>query len=200
MPLLYGDDTVSASGYVCPMHPDVTASEPAKCPQCGMKLVPSDAAAVPVSQPTERTGHGGHAHGDGLEWEDLMPEINRASDPSNMIWQPATTSCSQRRTRLVEARALPQLAGRGCRAEVGTHPVPGPEEPGYKPLTVVTAAKDAQEGWMPLQDEMLNLSSNSVHRVIQNATHTSLNEDKPNRESPARPSSSSSTRFVPAPL
>ena len=28
-----------------------------------------------------------HDHGDGLEWEDLMPEINRASDPSNMIWQ-----------------------------------------------------------------------------------------------------------------
>jgi FtsP/CotA-like multicopper oxidase with cupredoxin domain len=26
-------------------------------------------------------------HGDGLEWEDLMPEMNRASDPSNMIWQ-----------------------------------------------------------------------------------------------------------------
>jgi len=26
-------------------------------------------------------------HGDGLEWEDLMPEMNRASDPSNMVWQ-----------------------------------------------------------------------------------------------------------------
>jgi len=24
MPLLYGDDTVPASGYVCPMHPEVT--------------------------------------------------------------------------------------------------------------------------------------------------------------------------------
>ena len=24
---------------------------------------------------------------DGLEWEDLMPEINRASDPSNMFWK-----------------------------------------------------------------------------------------------------------------
>src|SRR5205814_9815070 len=24
---------------------------------------------------------------DGLEWEDLMPAINRASDPSNMIWK-----------------------------------------------------------------------------------------------------------------
>ena len=28
-----------------------------------------------------------HEHGDGLEWEDLMPDINRASDTSNMIWQ-----------------------------------------------------------------------------------------------------------------
>jgi FtsP/CotA-like multicopper oxidase with cupredoxin domain len=32
-------------------------------------------------------GRDDHEHGDGLEWEDLMPEINRASDPSNMIWQ-----------------------------------------------------------------------------------------------------------------
>src|SRR3712207_8076394 len=34
--------------------------------------------------------HGAHHHGDhgdGLEWEDLMPEINRASDPTNMIWK-----------------------------------------------------------------------------------------------------------------
>ena len=32
--------------------------------------------------------HGGpHGHGDGLEWEDTMPEMNRASDPTNMVWQ-----------------------------------------------------------------------------------------------------------------
>jgi pimeloyl-ACP methyl ester carboxylesterase len=49
---------------------------------------------------------------------------------------------------------------------------------GNKPLIVVTAVTDAHAGWMPLQDEMLTLSSNSVHRVIQNATHTSLTEDK----------------------
>jgi AcrR family transcriptional regulator len=85
----------SPTSYVCPMHPEVTASEPAKCPQCGMKLVPSEAA--PVAQSAEGAAHGGHEHGghelgghehgDGLEWEDLMPEINRASDPSNMVWQ-----------------------------------------------------------------------------------------------------------------
>jgi pimeloyl-ACP methyl ester carboxylesterase len=49
---------------------------------------------------------------------------------------------------------------------------------GNKPLIVVTAVKDAHAGWMPLQDEMLTLSTNSVHRVLQNATHTSLTEDK----------------------
>jgi heavy metal-binding protein len=26
--------------YTCPMHPEVTSSEPGKCPKCGMKLMP----------------------------------------------------------------------------------------------------------------------------------------------------------------
>jgi FtsP/CotA-like multicopper oxidase with cupredoxin domain len=82
MPLLYGDHSSEGSSYACPMHPEVTATEPATCPKCGMKLIPSD--APPVSA---HDGSPSHDHGDGLEWEDLMPEINRASDPSNMIWQ-----------------------------------------------------------------------------------------------------------------
>jgi FtsP/CotA-like multicopper oxidase with cupredoxin domain len=99
MPILYGGEEGEASSYACPMHPEVTASEPASCPKCGMKLVP---AAEPA--PASTAGHGehgegahehrqgnGHAHGhdhaDGLEWEDLMPEINRQTNTSNMIWQ-----------------------------------------------------------------------------------------------------------------
>jgi FtsP/CotA-like multicopper oxidase with cupredoxin domain len=39
----------------------------------------------------DQHGHGdnghGHGQGDGLEWEDLMPEINRASDTTNMFWE-----------------------------------------------------------------------------------------------------------------
>lgn len=31
--------TQAAAMYVCPMHPEVTASEPSKCPKCKMKLV-----------------------------------------------------------------------------------------------------------------------------------------------------------------
>jgi FtsP/CotA-like multicopper oxidase with cupredoxin domain len=79
--------TMTPSSYVCPMHPQITAAGPGTCPQCGMKLLPSDATAATASETPGSPAPGGHEHGDGLEWEDLMPQINRASDPSNMIWQ-----------------------------------------------------------------------------------------------------------------
>lgn len=112
MPLLYGDDVPVASSYACPMHPDITAIEPSTCPICGMRLVAvavtyvcpmhpdvtaTEAATCPICGMKLVATEGGpaasheasasHDHGDGLEWEDLMPEINRASDPGNMIWQ-----------------------------------------------------------------------------------------------------------------
>ena len=35
-----GGDDAGAEIYVCPMHPEVTASAPGVCPKCNMKLVP----------------------------------------------------------------------------------------------------------------------------------------------------------------
>jgi pimeloyl-ACP methyl ester carboxylesterase len=49
---------------------------------------------------------------------------------------------------------------------------------GDKPLIVLTALKDAQSGWLPLQDRMRRLSTNSVHRFAPDATHASLTEDR----------------------
>ena len=73
--------------YVCPMHPDVTGSEPGTCPKCGMKLVLSDTADMPAQDAHHHDHHHAHDSGDGLEWEDLMPEINARTDASNMIWR-----------------------------------------------------------------------------------------------------------------
>jgi FtsP/CotA-like multicopper oxidase with cupredoxin domain len=77
------------TSYVCPMHPDITSGSEGTCPQCGMRLVPAQAN---VQGPhTHEHQQEGHAHSDampdGLEWEDLMPEINAASNAHNMIWQ-----------------------------------------------------------------------------------------------------------------
>jgi pimeloyl-ACP methyl ester carboxylesterase len=49
---------------------------------------------------------------------------------------------------------------------------------GTKPLIVVTAKIDAQEGWAQLQDDLAALSPNSSHRVMPNATHIALVNDK----------------------
>jgi hypothetical protein len=45
---------------------------------------------------------------------------------------------------------------------------------GDRPLVVVTALAEAQRGWLPAQDTMAALSTNSAHRVLQDMTHAAL--------------------------
>ncbi|HEU4480821.1 MAG TPA: multicopper oxidase family protein [Actinomycetota bacterium] len=81
--------------YVCPMHPEVVTSEPGKCPKCGMKLMTSQQvdAAMQADHEGAPKGHSAphHDHGealaDGIEWEDLMPEVNRTTTSANMHWK-----------------------------------------------------------------------------------------------------------------
>src|SRR5437660_5776152 len=49
---------------------------------------------------------------------------------------------------------------------------------GDRPLIVVTASKGAATGWIPLQDKMTGLSTNSVHRVLPDTDHPGLIHDK----------------------
>jgi FtsP/CotA-like multicopper oxidase with cupredoxin domain len=72
-----------AATFACPMHPEATGTGPTECPKCGMWLEPIKGAVV--ESPNHNADHE-HLDGDGLEWEDLMPGINRQTDPSNMIW------------------------------------------------------------------------------------------------------------------
>src|SRR5205814_10187939 len=49
---------------------------------------------------------------------------------------------------------------------------------GDRTLIVVTAAKGADTGWLPLQDKMAGLSSNSIHRILADTDHPGLIHDK----------------------
>jgi hypothetical protein len=48
---------------------------------------------------------------------------------------------------------------------------------GDKPLAVVSAGTQSS-GWLKLQDDLSTLSSNSEHRVVEGATHTSVVYDR----------------------
>jgi FtsP/CotA-like multicopper oxidase with cupredoxin domain len=80
-------DTAEPLIYVCPMHPQIVTEQPGSCPVCGMKLMPRAAGA---GSPEPTPGHS-HDHADamadGIEWEDLMPEVNRATTAANMRWK-----------------------------------------------------------------------------------------------------------------
>jgi pimeloyl-ACP methyl ester carboxylesterase len=49
---------------------------------------------------------------------------------------------------------------------------------GDKPLIVVTAVKEAEGGWMDAQTDLVKLSKNSTQRIIDEATHSALIENK----------------------
>src|ERR1051325_1830405 len=49
---------------------------------------------------------------------------------------------------------------------------------GDRPLIVVTAVKGASAGWLPLQDRMAGLSTNSAHRSLPETDHPGVIHDK----------------------
>jgi FtsP/CotA-like multicopper oxidase with cupredoxin domain len=79
---------ITAASFACPMHPEVTGSGPTECAKCGMRLEPVTATTPETASDIASALYGGGSHldGDGLEWEDLMPDINRGSNRSNMLW------------------------------------------------------------------------------------------------------------------
>jgi pimeloyl-ACP methyl ester carboxylesterase len=48
---------------------------------------------------------------------------------------------------------------------------------GGRPLFVVTAAKGALAGWLPLHDRLASISTNSAHRVLRDIDHAGLIHD-----------------------
>jgi pimeloyl-ACP methyl ester carboxylesterase len=88
------------------------------------------------------------------------PELPHKQRAQIDALSPSTRQVS---TYSLELRATPQSATqtRGLRSL------------GDKPLAVVTAGTQEPE-WLKLQDDLVTLSSDSTHRVVEGATHTSL--------------------------
>lgn len=78
----------------------------------------------------------------------------RGDQASVRLQVSARDEIAQLRASLQEARALTSL--------------------GARPLVVVTAVLEAPAGWVPAQDGLVSLSTNSVHRVMQDLSHVPL--------------------------
>jgi len=77
------------------------------------------------------------------------------------------SSTQQVSTTAEEFRAIPETAAQ----------VLSTQSLGDKPLAVVSAGEQPP-GWLEMQDELATLSTNSIHRVVDGATHVSLLYDE----------------------
>lgn len=92
---------------------------------------------------------------------DLPPDQQaaaRANAATPRVLAAQHAEWSMIRTTLTEAQALTTL--------------------GDRPLMVVTAERGMEDGWMPLQDELATLSTQSIHRVLPDASHDELVVDE----------------------
>ena len=117
-------EQMQATGYHCPMHPQVKSDHPGDCPICGMKLVPDEAAssAAPSGrilyyQDPQQPGY--HSDKPGLNPQTgntLVPVYAAASAPSVMIptekqqWIGLKTGVAEIRSAVEKVRAPGRVA------------------------------------------------------------------------------------------
>ena len=92
------------------------------------------------------------------------PELPRQQRDQIDALSPSTRQVS---TYALELRATPQT----------TTQTRSLRSLGDKPLAVVSAGTQERE-WLELQEDLATLSSNSIHRVVEGATHTSVLFDR----------------------
>jgi FtsP/CotA-like multicopper oxidase with cupredoxin domain len=83
---LVNEESDGATVYTCPMHPEIVGEKGSRCSKCNMKLMPSPGVGKGTEHHAMNHDAAAESH-DGIEWEDLMVEINRITTPANMHWK-----------------------------------------------------------------------------------------------------------------
>jgi len=96
-------------------------------------------------------------HDDFVSWPAHARDAQRLNHASARLYRSLRDEFAELPTSLAQARGFQDL--------------------GDRPLVVVTAARDAQAGWLALQDKLAMLSRNSSHRVVP-YTHDALVTDR----------------------
>jgi hypothetical protein len=104
----------------------------------------------------EKQGTKAQERAAGLD-QTLPPQQRKQLEAFNSSTRPVATTAE-------EFRATPQIMAQ----------VRSAGSLGDKPLAVVTAGEQSGPGWPEMQEELAALSSDSIHRIVEGATHVSL--------------------------
>ena len=175
-----GEPEGAVGPYVCPMHLEVTSEEPARCPKCGMKLLP--ASVVEAGGGHEHHGHG-HGHGDhhhhpepehdhdaaqGIEWEDDMVEVNRMTTPANTRWKLVDRETGAENAQIDWTfRVGDQVKLRLVNEMDSDHPMPHPFHVHGAGRFLILARDDVTEANLAWKDTVLVRTGETVDILLE---------------------------------
>jgi FtsP/CotA-like multicopper oxidase with cupredoxin domain len=152
--------------YTCPMHLEVVSSEPGHCPECGMKLLPAQLVKQ-AGGGHEHSGAHDHEAAGGIEWEDDMVEVNRMTTPANMRWKLIDRDSGQENAEIDwQFRVGDQVKIRLLNEMAGDHPMHHPFHVHGAGRLLVLARDGAPEPNLVWKDTVLVRTGETVDILL----------------------------------
>ena len=140
----------------------------------GMVLIDSTGAHLPASTSAQSWGPD-----DILARASVLASTSARLGVGRLFGLPATAACHRSlQTRYAPSSPPPPAfaapSTSSSKPTASEHEAAALTDFGDKPLVVLTAGSGNDAAWMAAQDQTATMSTNSVHRVVQGATHPDL--------------------------